>query len=237
MAQEPMLIKPTPPPSNAPKYYYPPQLYYVPEPYHTTAIPKHHHFDQHSHIPPALDSARQAIGHAFHAIEKELVHPYGDYPLPTPNTDIRESRSAYYIDVELPGIQDKRDVVLKWTALTTLYLEANIKRQPTPEEFEAQKQDGPVSRPQSPSPERASEESTEGQDGKKKHSKREKPVHTIKRERRVGRFARAFAFPVAVDQEKVTAKLAYGILSITVPKKVETADPEHKHVDIDHAGH
>lgn len=243
MAQEPILIKPTPPPSDAPKYYYPPNLYYVPEPYHTTAISKHHHFDQHHHIPPVLDSARQVIGNAFHAIEKELAHPYGDYPLPTPNTDIRESRSAYYIDVELPGLRDRRDIVLKWTAQTTLYLEANIKRQPTPEEVEAEKQQQQGGRALSPSPERPSGESSgsDAKDGsnKKKHAaKPPKPVHNIKRERRVGRYARAFAFPVAVDQDKITAKLEYGILTITVPKKeADKAEAEHKHVDIEHTGH
>jgi HSP20 family molecular chaperone IbpA len=248
MAEEEILIRPAPPASNAPKYYYPPQLYYVPEPYHTTVLPKHHYHEP-SHAPSALDSVRHAVGHAFHAIEKEIAHPYGDYPLPTPNTDIRESKSHYYIDVELPGAHDKRDIVLKWTGLNTLYLDATIKRQPTPEEKLEPGTDAAAQAQESTlptSPERKSEDNNnnnahnkEGSDGhsKKKKGKAEKPVHLVKHERRVGRYARAFAFPVPVDQEKITAKLAYGILSITLPKKEVEKSVDHRHVHIEHEGH
>ncbi|KAK9778471.1 hypothetical protein SCAR479_04493 [Seiridium cardinale] len=242
MAEEQILIRPTPPAGNAPKYYHPPQLYFAPEPYHTTAIPKHH-YEEPDHMPTALENVRHAIGHAFHSIEKELGHSNNEYPLPLPRTDIRESKSHYYIDVELPGINDKRNIVLKWTGLNTLYLNANIKRQPTPED-EPEPGNGndipnttePVaSSSKSPEPKPENAQETDGHSEKK--GEKEKVVHLVKHERRFGRHARAFSFPVPVQQDQISAKLAYGILSITVPKVEAEKAAEHKHIDIEHAGH
>jgi HSP20 family protein len=40
------------------------------------------------------------------------------------------------------------------------------------------------------------------------------------RERRMGRFARAFSFRTPVDEAAVSAKLARGVLTLTVPKRL-----------------
>lgn len=234
MAEE-ITIRPAPPASNAPKYYYPPQLYFTPEPYHTTTIPKHH-YDDPDHTPTALETVRHAIGQAFHSIEKELAHHDNEYPLPRPNTDIRESRSHYYIDVELPGAHDKRDIVLKWTGLNTLYLNANIKGQPTPED----NAEAGITQKSGSSPKLSSLKSEDGKESDNHTAKKDKPeklVHLVKHERHFGRQARAFTFPVPVQQDKLAAKLAYGILNITVPKVEVEKTAEHKHIDIQQAGH
>ncbi|KUI63768.1 hypothetical protein VM1G_10488 [Cytospora mali] len=192
MAEE--IIHPQVAPPNAPKYYYPGWYYYVPEPYQTTHIPKHHH-----HLPPPLKHAVQAIG--------ELAHPFGEpYALTTPHCDIRESKSAYYIDVELP---EERY--------------ATINRQPLPEEAleTSSESEGPA-------------ESSGRKD--KEHHKKERVVHFVKQERKTGELARAFTFPVDVKQDETRAKLAYGVLTITVPKKNKDLE-EHKNIDIEHAGH
>lgn len=190
MAEE--VFKPQLPPPNAPKYYHPGFYYYTPDPYETIQIPKHHR-----HAPQPLKFAQ----HVAH----DLIHPFGDgYPLPTPHCDIRESNSAYCLDVELPGLRDKKDVKLKWTGARSLFIDASIQRQPLPEEAID-----------------LSEGSSSEADGhgKRDKKKEEKPVHFLKRERKTGEFARGFNFPVDVEQEETVAKLAYGILTITVPKK------------------
>ncbi|KAH8658049.1 HSP20-like chaperone [Xylariales sp. PMI_506] len=225
MAEQGISIRPAPPAPNAPKYYYPSNFFYVPEPYHTTVISKHHYEEPSTHhLPHALESARNVLGHAFHTFERELVHPYGEFPLPAPKADIRESKTTYYIDVDLPGAHEKSDIALKWTGLNTLFLEATVKRQPTPED-EAE----PVAAATPPAAEAGAAAAAE--------AKKPKTVHLVKGERHAGRYARAFAFPVPVDQDKVTAKLAYGVLSVTVPKKVADKGVEHKSVEIEHSGH
>lgn len=213
MAEE--TFQPQPPPPNAPKYYHPGWYYYSPEPFETTHIPKHH-----LHVPPPL----KHVQHAVH----DLAHPFGDgYPLPAPRCDVRETRSAYHVDVELPGLRDRRDVRLAWTGARSLFVDASVRRQPVPEEQEE---------------EETKEEETAGQDKeeqkkRKKKKTTEKPVHFLRRERKTGEFARGFNFPVDVEQDKTVAKLAYGILTITVPKKVKDPEGQHKHVEIEHMGH
>lgn len=226
MAEE--IIQTVAAPPNAPKYYYPGFYYYTPEPYQTTQIPKHHH-----HVPPSLK-------HAQHAVH-ELVHPFGEgYQFPAPHCDIRETKSAYYIDVELPGLRDKKDVKLKWTGTRSLFVDASIYRQPLPEETVevASSSTSPSSSAAAAAESNSSSETDKKKEDKKdkKKEKKEKSVHFLKRERKTGEFARAFNFPVDIEQDKTVAKLAYGILSITVPKK-EKEQEDHKDVEIEHAGH
>jgi len=45
------------------------------------------------------------------------------------------------------------------------------------------------------------------------------------RERRMGRFARAFSFRAPVDEAGVSAKLARGLLTLTVPKRLPRRIP------------
>ncbi|PSR82910.1 HSP20-like chaperone, partial [Coniella lustricola] len=123
-----------------------------------------------------------------------------------PQTDVRETATAYHLDIELPGLRNKSDVRLKWTGGRTLYIEAAIKCQPLPEEALLSSANGSL----------AGKNKSEASD--KNHSKEEKPVQFVKRERKTGEVARAFNFPVDVKQDETIAKLAYGVLTITVPK-------------------
>lgn len=261
------IIHPIAAPANAPKYYYPGVYYYTPEPYQTTHIPKHHH-----HVVPS------PVKHAMH----EFAHPFGDgYPIASPHCDIRETKSAYYLDVELPGLKDKKDVKLRWTGLRSLFVDARITREKLSVEEEEDKKEkkeketgqeaatgaaaaaaaesgggggGVVTAANPPDSSSSSSSSSSSESEKKarkkkskkskkaskKAKKQEKQVHFLKKERKTGELARAFNFPVDVEQDKTVAKLAYGVLSVMVPKKVKHVEEEeegHKDVDIEHAGH
>lgn len=221
MAEE--TFQPQLPPPNAPKYFHQGFYYYSPEPFETTHIPKSHH-----HVPPPLKHAQRAV--------HDLIHPFGDgYPLPVPHCDIRETPSAYYLDVDLPGLRDRTDVRLKWTGARSLFVDATIQRPALPEEAVD------ASRHSEPETTKAEDGKEETKDVKKdnkekKEKKQTKTVHLLRHERKIGEFARGFNFPVDVDQDKTVAKLAYGVLTITVPKK-EKDQEEHKDVEIEHAGH
>ncbi|KAF3766945.1 hypothetical protein M406DRAFT_69122 [Cryphonectria parasitica EP155] len=211
------IIHPQVAPPNAPQYHFPGWYYYTPEPYHTTSIPKHAR-----HMPAPLKAAQHAV--------RDLTHPYADgYPLPSPHTDIRESRSAYYLDVELPGLRDKKDVRLKWTGARSLFIEAYIQPQPLPQQ--ASKPSSPEPSPAGPS----SEMQTAAQHEVDKNE--EETTHYLKKERKTGQFARAFNFPVDIKQDETVAKLAFGVLTIMVPKKEKDSEEKHKEVAIEHAGH
>ena len=139
---------------------------------------------------------RKSIGHALH----ELATPWGE-AMQTPHADVRETKSAYYIDIDFPGLDNKNSVVIKWTGKNTLFVEAITKRQDIPED-----------------------------DGK------EGTVKFVHAGRHVGNFARAFSFPIDVEQDKTTAKLAFGTVRLVVAKK-SAAPVEHKQVPVEHEGH
>ena len=50
----------------------------------------------------------------------------------------------------------------------------------------------------------------------------EMPPWLILGERRIGSFRREFNFPVDVDMEKLSAKLEAGLLTIKVPKRINS---------------
>jgi HSP20 family molecular chaperone IbpA len=157
------------------------------------------------HLP--LEHLRHKIGQGLH----NFVHSY-DEEVRTPHADIRETARTYYIDVEFPGLEDKKDITLKWTNSRTLLVEATIKR---PEIKEA-----PIPHEESKT-EAAPEVPSDG------------PVHYLSTERRIGAFGRAFYFSVDIQPDKLDATLKYGLLRIILTK-VESEHKEHKEVQIKH---
>jgi HSP20 family molecular chaperone IbpA len=162
--------------------------YYTVPSYQTYSIPSHHNLP--------FENARKSISHAFTSAGKELANPWGE-GFRSPHCDIRETQSAYYLDLEIPGLDSKKSVSIKWTSKTTLFVEGITHRMEIPD-------DGPVT--------------------------------TVHAGRHVGPYARAFSFPVAIEQDKTTAKLAYGTIRVIVPKKDAAAAP-HKEVEVEHEGH
>jgi len=62
--------------------------------------------------------------------------------------------------------------------------------------------------------------------GEKKEEKEEKKKDYYLHERHVGSFERSFRIPETVEAEKVEATFKKGILTVTMPKKVEAQKPE-----------
>lgn len=58
-------------------------------------------------------------------------------------------------------------------------------------------------------------------EGEKKLEREEKSDRSYRRERTFGSFSRAIRFPKATDGTKIKAKLANGVLTLTVPKSHE----------------
>ncbi|KAF2098685.1 HSP20-like chaperone [Rhizodiscina lignyota] len=151
-----------------------------------------------------------ALEHARHSLAHGIHNAFTPpNQIPAPRADIRETLHNYYVDVELPGVQSQEHLKVKWLSGSTLIVEATKERSEIKE-----------------APEAGAEAPKEGEP--------ETAVHQLVREREIGTLVRAFEFPVAVDREKLKAKLSSGLLSLVVPK-AEEAKVEHKDVEVDHA--
>ncbi len=64
--------------------------------------------------------------------------------------------------------------------------------------------------------------------GEKHYEKDEKDKNHHMSERAYGSFQRSFALPDGVDRDKITADLAKGVLTITLPKTTAAQKPEKK---------
>jgi HSP20 family molecular chaperone IbpA len=104
------------------------------------------------------------------------------------------------IDIDIPGLESKSNISLKWLNASTLFLEAVTKRPSLP------------------------------------GGENDKDVHLVVRERKIGTFARAFNFPVVVDQDATKARLGFGVIRLTVPKKGSSPQHQLKEVEVEHAG-
>ncbi|EAW09978.1 Hsp20/alpha crystallin family protein [Aspergillus clavatus NRRL 1] len=130
-----------------------------------------------------------------------------------PRFDVRESKDAYILDGELPGIAQK-DIDIEFTDSETLVVKGRTER-----EYHAGSPD--ESSEESSKKSSDKKENTEvAQTGEKQVSKSDENKHRYwVTERSVGEFHRSFQFPTPIDQDNVKASLKNGVLSITVPKK------------------
>ncbi|MCB8839897.1 Hsp20/alpha crystallin family protein [Aurantimonas sp. VKM B-3413] len=67
--------------------------------------------------------------------------------------------------------------------------------------------------------------------GEKKEEKEERQKDYYLSERRYGTFVRSFALPKGVDQDKIAARFAKGVLTVTLPKTPE-AKAEEKKIEV-----
>ena len=135
-----------------------------------------------------------------------------------PKFDVKEAKEAYFLEGELPGIAQK-DISIHFSDEQTLTVKGRA---------ESSREEGPAPRSVQAS-EVTQDANTTAETKELTTTNQNKsvvqggPQHTYwLSERSVGEFARSFSFPVRVDQERIKASLKNGILSITVPKLVET---------------
>lgn len=147
-----------------------------------------------------------------------------------PRFDVRESKDAYHLDGELPGIAQK-DIEIEFSDPQTLNIKGRAVR-----EYHSES-DNNNHAPKPASVEDAPESSTENDKAVQKTSdKKEVSKHSQTNfkywvsERSVGEFHRSFNFPSRVDQDGVKASLKNGILSVTVPK---AAPPTSRKINIE----
>jgi HSP20 family protein len=149
------------------------------------------------------------LRHAKHAHQEHNV----------PDADIRETRTAYYLDIELPGVGDKNSIGIAWMSPRLLVVEGLIGRLEVEGKVDADINGGQTNG----SPAKGDSDVREGTKGSQEaaqpKSERQpwQEVMTVS-ERRIGAYSRHFSFACDVENMSLRAKLRDGLLSVVVPK-------------------
>lgn len=93
-----------------------------------------HHF----HFPPTgLLAARDGFAQHVRAGGRKLSHAadgerghsrHGSFSSWSPRTDIRQTKLAYHIEIEVPGTTDKETLLIQWLSPSTLIVRGEIER-------------------------------------------------------------------------------------------------------------
>lgn len=149
-----------------------------------------------------------------------------------PRFDVRESKDAYHLDGELPGIAQK-DIEIEFSDPQTLNIKGRAVR-----EYHSSSADS-ESEPtgNSPKPASVEDENNETATAVQKSSDKKEVSKQAQNnfkywvsERSVGEFHRSFNFPSRIDQDGVKASLKNGVLSVVVPK---AAPPASRKISIE----
>lgn len=152
----------------------------------------------------------------------------------TPRFDVKELENSYELHGELPGIE-KDNVNIEFTDDSTIVISGKVERHYTsgtpPNEDGSVQMSGAITEGdkehnnshkatvEDEEAEKAKQQGTSTEVTKAKQQEVSKPAERFwVSERSVGSFHRTFNFPSRIDQERVTANLNNGVLSITVPK-------------------
>jgi HSP20 family molecular chaperone IbpA len=154
--------------------------------------------------------------------------------------DFHEYTSAYFLEVELPGIQKSNDIDMRWLDGSTLQIQVSIPKTDLEAEWgDAISHDKPHEKVQSASKyeEECDERNSFGaRTGKQEVGERRSPERLMTKlwlnERRTGVYMRNFYFPIAVDTDAIQVRLRQGLLKVFVPK-VDAASFETKHIKIE----
>jgi HSP20 family molecular chaperone IbpA len=148
----------------------------------------------------------------------------------TPAFDVRELNDGYYLDGELPGV-DQSNIDIEFSDPQTLVIKGRTQRSYQNENENTDSQSGaPRWRQPTVEDEDADSTDTVTDDSVTPTDKVQPSFHYWASERSIGEFQRTFTFPTRVDQDTVRASLKNGILHVVVPKE---AAPKTKKIRID----
>ena len=204
-----------------------------------------HHF----HFPPtSLLDASHKFGEHLRAQGRKLSHAaYGERGYVgsgsvsswSPNTDIRQTKHAYHIEIEVPGTTDKETLLIQWLSPCTLIVRGHIERpfigHGKAAEGAYQFQQNEESAEGYPTGDATGstnvEGKTTGDSEKMKATAKDSgddsadiPLFVLE-ERKTGPWQRTFTLPHDVDMKALKARLEGGLLRIDIPIKEVSGEP------------
>jgi len=148
----------------------------------------------------------------------------------SPNFDVREDKDAYVLEGELPGMK-REDVSIEFRDDQTVTVKGHREyrreegRRPGTVEEGGEKGEGGktiengATATNTNNASESKEVTQTNAGGKEVELAQSMPKHTYwVSERSEGEFSRSFSFPNRVDQDRVTASLKDGVLSVVLPK-------------------
>jgi len=196
----------------------------------TSHAGRHQRHQHHFHFPPSttawsrfqhkLASERDKIAHLASSAHPYVVGPTNRSSSASswlPRTDIRETKNAYHIEIEVPGVTDKEKLLIQWSSPRTLLVEGKSGRPVVTGPLKGEtvwEQEGDTI-----------ENTTQGAASTEQDD--DEPQFLLE-ERNVGPWQRTFTLPVGVDLEALRAKLEGGLLLIEIPKRDLTGEPRTK---------
>jgi HSP20 family molecular chaperone IbpA len=123
-----------------------------------------------------------------------------------PDVDIRDYDTGYAIDVELPGLSDKRSIKVEWTSKHDITMSGSLTRPDVPTSTKH--------------PDNNGHDTLSAGNPKGDIEKNELTPTLLVSERKTGHFCRKFHLPMEVDAANLRAKLENGLLKIRVEKVV-----------------
>jgi len=180
----------------------------------------HHHFH---HL---------ARGHNLHlnalaeSIFRHKRQSNGDIASWTPDSDVRETKLAYHIDLELPGVIDKKDILIQWMSPHTVLVEGKAMRPGLTRGREATGEAMWESDLVSDATKGSTDEASKNDNFKDggacvrcADTAEERTMRLIHGERKIGAWRRYFTLPIDADMRTLKAGLQAGLLHISVFKK------------------
>lgn len=147
----------------------------------------------------------------------------------TPAFDVRELDDGYYLDGELPGV-NQSNIDIEFSDPQTLVIKGHTERAYQNETTDHADSKNGARRWRQPTVEDEEAASTDTDTDSDSVTPETQPsFHYWASERSIGEFQRTFTFPTRVDQDAVRASLKNGILSVVVPKE---AAPKTKKIRI-----
>jgi HSP20 family protein len=196
-----------------------------------------HHF----HFPPtSLVDAGTNFGRHVRAEMRKLSHAaYGERGVPSyettwgPNTDIRQTKQAYHIEMEVPGTTDKEKLSIQWLKPSTLVVSGEIER-PFVGHGRGLELQGLLKEDDHTANDASNEYTYQSSTGSKHlEGKTQKDGGELKKitdpgddahmpvflleERHTGPWQRTFTLPHHVDMKALKARLEGGLLRIDIP--------------------
>jgi HSP20 family molecular chaperone IbpA len=141
----------------------------------------------------------------------------------TPDSDIRETKIAYHIEIELAGLTDMKDILIQWMSSRTLMVEGKTRRTDLCRSHEGDGEAMWESDLQGSDVENETHESNNDDDGgvlyRCPDTPEERTTRLMQSERKIGSWRRSFTLPIDADMKTVKAALDNGLLHISVFKK------------------
>lgn len=170
---------------------------------------------------PSLPLKASKRTHNIHGWFGKEDEPMSTY---TPDADLRETSTHFYLDLEVPGVSDKSSIRIHWTSSRLLVVEGEIIRP----KAEISAPVGANGDAQDAKQKSVDEDSVATKDQYPHHESSLYPevdgMRLTACERRIGHFIRYFSFPVDVDRSGMKARLEAGLLQMQLPKWQESND-------------